>query len=108
MFVIFLIIAFAGMYKFNYLASLEGYDVDGNKITIHYTWDMDEDGINDCEKDGSCDHTDDCSLPRYKIPGVEHDIVFDKRSKKWVDKYGICHTCTPRNGFNLDGTMNLN
>ncbi len=26
-------VALAGMYKFNYLASLEGYDVDGNKIT---------------------------------------------------------------------------
>ena len=26
------IIALAGMYKFNYLASQEGYDCDGNKI----------------------------------------------------------------------------
>jgi PDZ domain-containing secreted protein len=30
--VIILIIIFAGMYKFNYLASQPGYDVDGNKI----------------------------------------------------------------------------
>ena len=27
------IIGLAGMYKFNYLSSLEGYDCDGNKIT---------------------------------------------------------------------------
>jgi len=27
------IIVLAGMYKFNYLASQEGYDCDGNKIT---------------------------------------------------------------------------
>ncbi len=27
------IVALAGMYKFNYLASQEGYDCDGNKIT---------------------------------------------------------------------------
>ena len=29
---IIILIAFSGMYKFNYLASQEGYDVDGNKI----------------------------------------------------------------------------
>jgi len=27
------IVVLAGMYKFNYLASQEGYDCDGNKIT---------------------------------------------------------------------------
>lgn len=31
--VIITLIALAGMYKFNYLSSLEGYDCDGNKIT---------------------------------------------------------------------------
>lgn len=30
---IMVLIALAGMYKFNYLASQEGYDVDGNPIT---------------------------------------------------------------------------
>jgi len=29
---ILLLIVLAGMYKFNYLASLDGYDVDGNRI----------------------------------------------------------------------------
>ena len=29
------IIALAGMYKFNYLSGLEGYDCDGNKITTN-------------------------------------------------------------------------
>jgi len=28
-----LIVIIAGMYKFNYLANLDGYDIDGNKIT---------------------------------------------------------------------------
>jgi hypothetical protein len=34
---IIVLIAIAGMYKFNYLANQSGYDVDGNKIesTIH-------------------------------------------------------------------------
>lgn len=31
---IILLIAFAGIYKFNYLASKEGYDCDGNKVKI--------------------------------------------------------------------------
>ncbi|SFV88334.1 hypothetical protein MNB_SUP05-SYMBIONT-5-218 [hydrothermal vent metagenome] len=59
----------AGMYKFNYLANLEGYDVDGNKITIHHTWDEDKNSINDCESDGSCDHMIDYSKPRYMTLG---------------------------------------
>ena len=29
--------------------------------TMHETWDVDHDGINDCEKEGSCDHTVDYS-----------------------------------------------
>ncbi len=33
---------------------------------MHSSWDTDKDGINDCEKDGSCDHTVDYSLPRKK------------------------------------------
>ena len=35
--VIIVLIAIAGMYKFNYLANQSGYNVDGNKIesTIH-------------------------------------------------------------------------
>ncbi|MDC3189253.1 hypothetical protein NQU96_05830 [Pseudoalteromonas elyakovii] len=31
---------------------------------MHPSWDVDGDGVNDCEKDGSCDHTVDYSLPR--------------------------------------------
>jgi len=72
---------------------------------IHYTWDMNEDGVNDCEDDNTCDDMEDYSKPRYKIPGVDNDIVFDIRSQKWVDTYGICHTCTPENGFKLNGTL---
>ncbi len=29
---IIILIALAGIYKFNYLANKEGYDIDGNKI----------------------------------------------------------------------------
>jgi hypothetical protein len=64
------IIALAGIYKFNYLSSQPGYDVDGNKIKtsiptgLHPSWDVNKDGLNDCEDDGSCDHTVDYSQPR--------------------------------------------
>ncbi|GMG86358.1 lysozyme inhibitor LprI family protein [Biformimicrobium ophioploci] len=33
---------------------------------MHPGWDVDGDGINDCEKDGSCDHTVDYSRPRER------------------------------------------
>lgn len=32
--------------------------------TMHPSWDADNDGINDCEKEASCDHTIDYSQPR--------------------------------------------
>lgn len=35
--VIIVLVALAGMYKFNYLANQEGYDVDGNKIEVETT-----------------------------------------------------------------------
>lgn len=34
------------------------------KARMHPSWDEDGDGINDCEKDGSCDHTVDYTEPR--------------------------------------------
>ncbi|WP_439134085.1 hypothetical protein [Pseudomaricurvus sp.] len=31
---------------------------------MHPSWDVNNDGVNDCEQDGSCDHTVDYSKPR--------------------------------------------
>lgn len=59
-----ILMALAGMYKFNYLSNQPDYDIDGNKISMHSSWDIDKDGINDCENDGTCDHTVDYSKPR--------------------------------------------
>jgi len=59
-----LAIGAAGIYKFNYLANQLGYDVEGNKIGLHPSWDKNKDGLNDCEDDGSCDHMIDYSQPR--------------------------------------------
>lgn len=33
-----------------------------------------------------------------------NQIRFDAQINKWVDNYGICHTCTPENGFPMDGS----
>lgn len=34
------------------------------KPSMHASWDVDGDGINDCEKEGTCDHTVNYSLPK--------------------------------------------
>jgi hypothetical protein len=30
-------------------------------------------------------------------------IYFDEETRQWMDDYGVCHTCTPENGFSSDG-----
>ncbi len=40
-----------------------------------------------------------------RIPTITNNIYFDKKDKKWKDENGICHTCTPENGYNVNGTM---
>ena len=45
------------------------FDLNITLITegkMHSSWDVDNDGINDCEKDGTCDHTTNYSLPRNR------------------------------------------
>jgi len=34
--------------------------------TMHPSWDNDQDGLNDCEKDGTCDDSIDYTLPKSK------------------------------------------
>ncbi len=41
--------------------------------TLHPSWDADGDGTNDCEKDGSCDHTQDYSQPRPSLQQTSFD-----------------------------------
>jgi hypothetical protein len=33
---------------------------------LHSTWDVNNDGANDCEDEGICDHTVDYSKPRFE------------------------------------------
>lgn len=57
-----LLIALAGMYKFNYLASQPGYNVDGNKITEEYTFEIIETLNQSCQVDTECE-----TPPEYAI-----------------------------------------
>lgn len=50
-----LLIVLAGMYKFNYLASLPGYDVDGNKIEATDTFEVIEVLSQSCQTDNDCE-----------------------------------------------------
>ena len=46
---------------------IEGVPEDSIPIpTLHETWDVNNDGANDCEDEGICDHTIDYSKPRVK------------------------------------------
>jgi heat shock protein HslJ len=53
--VVVLLIVLAGMYKFNYLASLPGYDVDGNKIEATDTFEVIEVLGQSCQTDNDCE-----------------------------------------------------
>jgi len=48
----------------NHLANFDIDIVISTDNKIDPSWDVDRDGINDCEKDGSCDHTVNYSTPR--------------------------------------------
>jgi len=41
--------------------------------TLHPSWDTDKDGINDCEKENSCDHSLDYSLPKLDTAENEQE-----------------------------------
>lgn len=53
--VVVLFIALAGMYKFNYLASLPGYDVDGNQIETTDAFEVVEVLGQSCQSDNDCE-----------------------------------------------------
>lgn len=53
---------------------LEVLSVDSDlpaEDTIHPSWDINENGINDCEEEGICDHTVDYTQPRPSISPLE-------------------------------------
>ncbi|WP_434339548.1 lysozyme inhibitor LprI family protein [Motilimonas cestriensis] len=60
--------------------------VEKSQTKMHPSWDSDHDGINDCENDGSCDHTIDYSQPRDNANSAHSSIAvqptFDCQQEK--------------------------
>ncbi|WP_419797012.1 MAG: hypothetical protein ACNI26_11735 [Terasakiella sp.] len=40
-------------------------------------------------------------------PDEQAGIIFSQAAGKWFDHIGVCHTCTPENGFGKDGSLEL-
>lgn len=55
--------------------------------TMHPSWDVDKDGVNDCEKDGSCDHTVDYSLPRVNKTVNYTDNFYKAVNEEWLSSH---------------------
>lgn len=66
-------------YEYRLLEVLNETRVESTEDTMHPSWDLDEDGINDCEKDGTCDDSVDYTEPRPSISPLE------AYSWRWVD-----------------------
>lgn len=41
----------------------------------------------------------------FSVNDKINDIFFDQAEQVWKDKYGVCHTCTPENGFGSNGEI---
>ena len=51
---------------------------------MHSSWDVDKDGVNDCEKDGTCDDSVDYSLPRGTDVVSYRDNFYRAVNRKWL------------------------
>jgi len=60
-----------------HIAKFDLYIAISTEAKMHTSWDTDKDGINDCEKDGICDHTVDYSLQRKKKLNIKKN-KYDK------------------------------
>ena len=54
---------------------------------MHPSWDIDKDGVNDCEKDGSCDHTVDYSLPRGTDVVSYTENFYKAVNREWLSSH---------------------
>ena len=51
---------------------------------MHPSWDVDKDGVNDCEKDGTCDDSVDYSLPRGTDVVSYRDNFYKAVNREWL------------------------
>jgi len=62
--------------------------------TMHPSWDVDKDGVNDCEKDGTCDDSVNYSLPRGTDVVSYKDNFYRAVNKEWL----ASHEPSPETG----------
>ena len=77
---------------------------------MHPSWDADNDGINDCENDGTCDHTVDYSQPRKTTsPVAPADYVglSVAEAKALAAANGVPFRVVFRDGEHLPVTMDF-
>ncbi len=100
---LFVLIALAGMYKFNYLASQPGYDVDGNKIEATDTFEVIE------VLGQSCQTTSDCEIPaEYALQSnCPYDSVCIENSCAVICPYPFSGKSTAGSGFQ-NATYSIN
>jgi len=51
---------------------------------MHPSWDVDKDGVNDCEKDGTCDDSVNYSLPRGTDVVSYRDNFYRAVNREWL------------------------
>ena len=71
---------------------------------MHPSWDKDNDGLNDCENDGTCDHTVDYSQPRIESSGDYVGLSIEEAQKLAADS-GVPFRVVMEDGQPLPVTM---
>jgi len=56
---------------------------------MHPSWDVDKDGVNDCEKDGTCDDSVNYSLPRGTDVVSYRDNFYKAVNREWLASHEI-------------------
>ncbi len=71
--------------------------------TMHPSWDIDKDSVNDCEKDGTCDDSVDYSLPRGSDVVSYTDNFYRAVNREWLATEKI----NPEYGQTTNFTINI-
>lgn len=91
--VLFVVVILVGMFKFNFLASLDGYNVDGNKIKVDTEFFVDEKNETSiCEDDRFCDRNteevdkkDSESISANNIPDFYRDLKISSEKEITIE-----------------------
>lgn len=71
---------------------------------MHPSWDTDKDGLNDCEKDGSCDDFVGYSQPRFSKE-TNYEGLSIEAAQKMAESNGVAFRVVMKEGKPLPATM---